>query len=411
MKINSLRNNTTLKIMFEDTMRETFITKFENASLTGRNIYYPNCLIQYEGKLINPYDERVMSLKKDTFYDNNEWGEYQKLEPTQIEETPCYFFIYNVDNYYHFLYDTLSLLYGFFEIKKYTPNLKLLLNTSHPTKTLFAPFIKEFLEKLGAGDYLIANNETCYKELYVPTSITHGQKSNSPPSLLAYSVWNRLETDIVDTPKRFYISRRSWIHGKKDNIGTNYTERRKCLNEDRLVDLLKKYNIQEVFTELLTTEEKIAYFKNAEIIVGVVGGGMCNILFSPSKTKALCINTPYFLEINERFKHSMNHTNIIYSDSTYHEKIDYKFRLYSRVKIINPTSQYYNCIGEIEMYENILYTISLSSNDIAGFSQNFQLKKEKFNEDELEAVDFGLNSPYICDLNKLEQDLKKMLLK
>jgi hypothetical protein len=408
MKIKSFRELQHF-LSFNDSLRDTFVAVLQNVCLTGRNVFYPNCLIESENQLINPYDERVMSLKKDSFYDNDEWKDYQKTENTITEETPCYFFIYNVDNYYHFIYDTLSLLYGFFELKKTIPNLKLLVNTSHPSKTCFSPFVKEFLEKLDVGDFIFAKKNVKYSQLYIATSITHGQKSNDTPSLLAYTVWNKFTTNVQNTPKRFYISRRSWIHGKKDNIGTNYTERRKCLNEDQVVDVLKKYNIEEVFTELLTTEEKIAYFKNAELVVGVVGGGMCNLLFSPQQTKAVCINTPYFLEINKRFQHSMNHTNIIYSDCTYHEDIPYKFRIYSRVKIINKESNYFGYIGEIEKYENGEYTISMSSNDIAGFSQNFELKKETFREDELEAIDFGLNSPYFCDLEKLEVDLKKLL--
>ena len=43
-------------------------------------------------------------------------------------------------------------------------------------------------------------------------------------------------------------------------IGTNYTQRRKLVNEDDLVDKLIKEDYVEVFTERLSTIEKIAYF-------------------------------------------------------------------------------------------------------------------------------------------------------
>ena len=42
-------------------------------------------------------------------------------------ETPVFFFIYNVENYYHFIYDTLPYLYYYFEVKKSVSNLKLLI--------------------------------------------------------------------------------------------------------------------------------------------------------------------------------------------------------------------------------------------------------------------------------------------
>jgi hypothetical protein len=178
------------------------------------------------------------------------------------------------------------------------------------------------------------------------------------------------------------------------------------MNEDAVVALLESHGIQEVFTELLTTEEKLAYFKNAELVVGVVGGGMCNLLFSPPSTKVVCINTPGFLDINARFQHSMNHTKIIYSNSTKHYEENVKFQLYTRVKIINRESDYYGLIGEIESRVNgTTYTVRLSSNDIAGFSQDFLLETKNFHEEELEAIDSGLNSPYICDIQTLENDL------
>jgi hypothetical protein len=183
------------------------------------------------------------------------------------------------------------------------------------------------------------------------------------------------------------------------------------MNEDGLVELLKRYDIEEVFTELLSTKEKLAYFKNAKLVIGVVGGGMCNLLFSPSTTKSLCINTPHFLTINKRFEHSMNHTNILYSESTSHYEKDVKFQLYTRVKVINATNDYYGLIGEVESRNGSVYSVRLSSNDIAGFSQDFPLDLKGFYESDLEGVDKGLNSPYVCDLVQLENDLKALLLK
>ena len=52
-----------------------------------------------------------MSLNKDSFYDNNiyELDKYiGKDEDKYIEITEdVFFFIYNFDNYYHYLYDTI----------------------------------------------------------------------------------------------------------------------------------------------------------------------------------------------------------------------------------------------------------------------------------------------------------------
>jgi hypothetical protein len=406
MKLVSLRQLPSRFRTFEDSIRDTFLVELNNVVLTGRNIHYPNCLLYTNTILINPYDEQVMSLKKESFYEQNRWDGDFKTESVSIEETPVLFFHYNVDNYYHFLYDTLPYLFYYNELKKTIPTLKLLCTTSHPTKKAHPSFVTEFLEKF---ELVFADNSIQYARMFVGTSLTHGQHSNEPCSTLAYSVWNQELDSSIQTPKRLYISRRSWVHGKTENMGTNYTTRRTCLNEDAVVALLATYGIEEVFTELLTTKEKIAYFKQAELVVGVVGGGMCNLLFSPTSTKVLCINTPYFLDINTRFLHSMNHTNLVVSNSSYHPAITTKFRIYSRVKVIHTSSPHFGKIGEIEECLNSMYLVSLSSNDIAGFSQDFKFEKIAFHEDELEAIDNGLNSPYSCKLEELEANLKELL--
>lgn len=410
MKLTSLRSLQDTSELFEDRVRTSFLTTLQDVTFQGRNHHYPNCLLDCKQGLVNPYDERVMSLQRDSFYDNDEWKDYSPLETFGIIKTPCFFFVYNVDNYFHFIYDTLPILYSYFQLKEKEPALKLLLNTSHPSKDKLAPFIAEFLSKLGITEWSIPHPGAKYKTVYVSSSFTHGGKSNTMPSFQAYCLWKRFPSLQSNGPKRFYISRRSWVHGKTENMGTNYTMRRKCENEDEVVNLLAKYGIQEVFTELLTTEEKLALFQNAEVVVGIVGGGMCNLLFSPSNTKALCINTPYFLDINERFQYSMNHTQLKISHCSSHTSSPGAFRLYSRVRVTLPSHKYYNCVGEVEGFPtNGQVLVSLSSNDIAGFSQDFPLQKIVLLETDLIAIDKGLNSPFTVELAILEDNLKKLL--
>ena len=59
-----------------------------------------------------------MSLNKETFYDNNVYQDkINKIENSNIIEENVFFFIYNFDNYYHFLYDTIPYLYTYLELK------------------------------------------------------------------------------------------------------------------------------------------------------------------------------------------------------------------------------------------------------------------------------------------------------
>jgi hypothetical protein len=68
-------------------------------------------------------------------------------------------------------------------------------------------------------------------------------------------------------------------------------------------------------------------------------------------------------------------------------------------------------VGEVEAVDSTTGQIqlNLSSNDVAGFSQDFKLKTVWVNEADIEPLDFGLNSPYSCNLVQLENDLKKLL--
>jgi hypothetical protein len=138
---------------------------------------------------------------------------------------------------------------------------------------------------------------------------------------------------------------------------------------------------------------------------------MCNLMFARPSTKALCIPTPQFREINARFEYSMSSAQVKYSNSATHTFWPHKYRLYSRVKVVGGTAT--GRVGEIEGVNGKTdkYIVSLSSNDVAGFSQDFAaaLQKVEFAEEELEALDDGLNSPYVCDIEQLEVDLKQLL--
>ena len=403
-------------------------SKINNVILTGRNLYYPNVLLYSDNILISPYDEKIMSLNKDSFYDNKYELEINENKNKKIIEEHVFFFIYNFDNYYHFLYDTLPYLFIYLELKKTIPKLKLLVNYPNKNKKDFYKFNKEFLEKIIDLNNLIIHNENnYYKKIYVSTSLTHGGYSNNPPRKEIYQIYDLIKNNInyeninqkyinlsinlsinlnknlYKKFKKIYISRRTWINNDNSNIGTDYTSRRKMINEDELVNELTKYDFTEIFAENLNTDEKIYLFSNAEIIIGSIGGGMSNLLFSNNKTKSIVIATPFFLDINYRFKYSMEHTDIqyIYDVKTYLE--DNKIPLFCRVKIINIQSTYFEKYGEICEYnkDNTKYLVNISNNDVAGFNNNIKFDNEWFLESEFILLDNGLNSPYVIDINKI----------
>jgi hypothetical protein len=362
-------------------------------------------MLIYTNDLVAPYDERVMSLQRDSFYDNNQYdASLPSREGANIHSNPVFFFCYNVDNYFHFLYDSLPYLYYYLKLKEEIPELELLLATSHPSKKTLPQFVCESLELLGITSWTFASSNTIYAKVYVGLSMTHGGESNSVPHPFAFEVWKKMQEGaqkIVGTAiakPNIYISRRSWLSKNQDNIGTNYTTRRKCINEDILVEVLKEKNYDEVFCEDLTMAEKIVLFMNAKNIVGVIGGGMCNCLFTNPSTTVHCLLTPHFITINARFAFSMNHTKVSYDDICSLAPHEGKYPLYIR-------ATYDGQIGEINDYKDGKYELKVAASAVAGFSQDFPMKSIWVDEEAVVPLDYGLNSPYVCDLETLSKQV------
>ena len=290
--------------------------------------------------------------------------------------------------------------------------MKILVNYPNKDKNDFYKFNKEFLEKILDLDCLLIHDlNNIYSKIYVSSSLTHGGYSNNPPRKEIFNIYNLIKNNINynNINERFYnlnkiyISRRTWINNDNSNIGTDYTSRRKMMNEDQLVEKLKTNGFIEIFAENLNTDEKIYLFSNANIIIGSIGGGMANLLFSGKITKSIVIATPFFLDINFRFKYSMEHTIIkyVYDVKTYQE--DNKIPLYCRTNIIDCASIYFEKYGEICDYnkENNKYLINISNNDVAGFNNNIKFNNAWFLEIQFKLLDNGLNSPYLVDINKV----------
>jgi hypothetical protein len=377
---------------------------YNDVILTGVNNFYPNIRLLTDNKIINPYDEKIMSFG-DNLLNNNNNTEYilDNNTKTIIDKT-IYFFIYNLDNYYHFIYDTLPYLYY---LKEYNLTDTILVNYAHENINRLYDFNIDVFNKLELK-YIIHDSNNIYKTLIVPASLTHGGYSNDKPEIEFYNFFDKylkFTKQIKIFPQKIYVSRRTHINNNTSNIGTNYTTRRKMINEDLLVSKLNDLGITEIFTENLTIEDKINLFSNATLIIGVVGGGMTNLLFSNKNTKTINIVTPYFLDINYRFRYCVEHTDYIYFDKVKHSctsclsvkhscTSDNHIPLYSRIK-------YKNKIGEIIKYcGNDLYEITLSEN-IAGFNLTNNYDIKIINIKECEILDKGLNSPYIVDIDEL----------
>ena len=126
-------------------------------------------------------------------------------------------------------------------------NLKLLMSPPEGKKDLY-PFVWDTFELLGItrADVIFLDTKTRYNTVLVGSSLTHDGLSDKPPHKGIFDIINRMKGNSNGVEK-IYVSRRSWIHNNKDNLGTDYTERRRCLNEDDVVNFLQKRGFKEIF--------------------------------------------------------------------------------------------------------------------------------------------------------------------
>jgi hypothetical protein len=373
--------------------RKIYIFNINDVSITGHNCHYPNAMLHNKGKIYNPLDETIMSLKNV----KKQNPTYKIKTPTNVIKDPVFYFIYNVDNYYHFIYDTLPYLISYLKLRESIPNLKLLTNYPNGHSMLYK-FVIEFLNLLSIqeSDILIVNDITSYDTMYVSSSYTHGHNSNKPPRKEIYNFYKHIISLVpknFNTPKKIYVSRRTWVHNDLSNIGTNYTTRRKMINEDILVNKLTSLGYIEVFPESMSIIEKIQLFSNAKEIIGPIGGGLVNVLFSNPDCKLFVLVSPTFLDINKRFKYSFSNLNTTYFTECTHESNE-EYKLYMRV-------QSDNIIGEISNINNNNIVIEYIDYPVAGWNNTLKYKNIIIDKSKCIKLDNGLNSPWVVDIEKL----------
>lgn len=383
-----------------DNFEPIYIHKLNEVVACGKCLYYPNVLLysKLDSKIYQPLDETTMSLRGVSSSDKEEISISNDYK--QRFNTPVFYFVYNTDNYYHFIYDSLPYLISFIKLKQTIKDLKLLMYYSH--ENTFYKFVKEFLSLLDINDedIVILDREIVYNTTYISSSYTYGTDPKQSPREEIYDLYSSIVQRVVSMnidhtlPKKFYISRRSWIHNDFSNIGTNYTTRRKCENENELVDLLKSHGYEEVFTEQLSTINKILLFYNAESIVGAIGGGIVNVLFSKLSCKLITLVSPTFLDVNYRFIYSLNKINTSYFNDTVHTETD-EFKRYMRI-------QSDNILGEIEEVFDEEVLVKYSDQKVTGWNSNVTYKTVKLKKEKCKKLDNGLNCSWSLNLETLK---------
>ena len=149
MNIELFKNLNIFKNIFSEDENNRILNVYKmcNLHLTGYSLYYPNVLLKNNNKLILPVLEKTMSLNCGSIYEEeNMKYNYTSNKILYTNTSPLFFFIYNTDNYFHFLYDTLPYLISYIELKTNIKDLKLLMQYPNSEKMIFYPFVIELLE-------------------------------------------------------------------------------------------------------------------------------------------------------------------------------------------------------------------------------------------------------------------------
>jgi len=90
------------------------------------------------------------------------------------------------------------------------------------------------------------------------------------------------DTENNDNFDRIYISRKS-------------AKTRRILNEDEIIESLRKYGFQTVHLETLSVVEQARLFHQAKVIVAPHGSGLTNLVFCQSGTIAIELFSPHYV--------------------------------------------------------------------------------------------------------------------
>jgi tetratricopeptide (TPR) repeat protein len=186
-------------------------------------------------------------------------------------------------NYYHCLLDWFSRL-SVIAANPALADMPLVVSANMPAAAV------EFIRLLGMeGNRLItlSDQPARFAKLWLP-SLAHGRYGFTSPKYLEF-LETRLLSKFRDRGRpgrrRLYISRRGGVT-------------RRILNERELVEALRKLDFEIVHGETLSAREQLSLFGDAEIIVGVIGAGLTNILAAPTNTAVIELTHSHSLRVN-----------------------------------------------------------------------------------------------------------------
>ena len=269
------------------TIFETFILHIPNGK-----VYAQDGFIMEKDRIINDFGWQN-NVSKQTILKNLKFINVPKPNlpiskvggfptPTKIAGTVAVITGIYDDCYYHWMADTIG-------------RLLLLESQNIEFDYLFAPthkpYMIESLELLGINrdkiiDSYKKNTYIEADELIVPSFVNRTDPAiiiASYPSLeiinlLRHKILPKIESLLATNPE--FLSKRIFISRKDANT-------RKLTNEDDLFEQLEPYGFQRYCLGELSFLEQVTLFNYADVIVGLHGAGLVNLIFSQPGTHVI----------------------------------------------------------------------------------------------------------------------------
>ena len=263
---------------FQRRIPETHLVRLSNAIVIGNDIFTFPCRLYREYTTVNRQTTSLRELSK--LLAKFALGKIRHVDKAVwiSDEWSCFFF--------HWMTDALPRLEA---CADYMNGHAVLLPKSYSQ----IPFVQESLALLHVPViYYDTTLPYWVNEMLVPS---HAAPTGNYNKKLIHGLRSRLvvQTSNQKPSNRIYISRRK-------------AEQRRLTNEDDVEVILRQYRFQVHYMEDYCLSDQIEIMSKANMLVGLHGSGLTNMIFMPTQSKVLeirnygdCQNNCYFTLASE----------------------------------------------------------------------------------------------------------------
>ena len=113
------------------------------------------------------------------------------------------------------------------------------------------------------------------------------------PTPMTQHAWH-IAPRCVSLLEQLAVRVRAEVHGhERIYVSRNRTSRRRLVNEDEIVAVVRQLGFVVVEPEFLTLYQQIGLFRNARVVVGNYGAALTNVAFATGRPTLFALTTPY----------------------------------------------------------------------------------------------------------------------